>query len=188
MYSRDYRHKAWASLTGKWGVAILASLVAALIAGAASFIPCGSLLVSGLIGVGLAGIMLDIIRGNNTDLARLFDGCQTNFVNNLITGILQSVFIFLWTLLLIVPGIIKTYAYAATFYVLKENPEMTAMDALNESQRLMYGNKMKLFCLDLSFIGWYLLSLVTFGIALIWVLPYHEAARAAFYEDIKNNE
>ena len=86
----------------------------------------------------------------------------------------------------IVPGIIKGYAYSATYYLLRENPDMTAMDALRESQRLMNGNKMRLFCLDLSFLGWYLLSIVTFGIALIWVMPYHEAARAAFYEDIKN--
>ena len=83
MTSRDYRHQAWASLSGRWGMAILVSIVAGLITGAASFIPCGSLLISGLIGVGMAGVMMSIIRGEDADLARLFDGCQVNFVNNL---------------------------------------------------------------------------------------------------------
>jgi uncharacterized membrane protein len=186
MTSRDYRHQAWASLSGRWGSAILITIVAAIATGVASCIPFGSLLISGLVGVGMAGVMMSFIRGEDTDLARLFDGCQVNFVNNLLAGILQSLFVALWSLLFIIPGIIKGYAYSATFYLLKEHPEMTAMEALNESQRLMNGNKMRLFCLDLSFLGWYLLSIVTFGIALIWVMPYHEAARAAFYEDIKN--
>ena len=83
MTSRDYRHQAWASLSGRWGMAILVSIVAGLITGAASFIPCGSLLISGLVGVGMAGVMMSIIRGEDTDLARLFDGCQVNFVNKL---------------------------------------------------------------------------------------------------------
>ena len=114
MTSRDYRHQAWESLSGRWGMAILVSIVAGLITGAASFIPCGSLLISGLVGVGMAGIMMSIIRGEDADLARLFDGCQVNFVNNFLAGILQSLFIALWTLLFIIPGIIKSYAYGVT--------------------------------------------------------------------------
>ena len=74
-----------------------------------------------------------------------------------------------------------------TFYILKEHPEMTATEAITESRRIMLGNKWRLFCLDFSFIGWYLLSCLTFGILLIWVLPYHEAAHAAFYDSIKND-
>lgn len=187
MYARDFRHQAWASLRGRWGMAILACLVSSLILGAASCIPGGSILGMGLMSVGLCGIMMNIVRGHDTDLGRLFDGFQVNFVNNLIAGILHTVFIALWTLLFIVPGIVKGYSYAMTFYILKEHPEMTATEAITESRRIMLGNKWRLFCLDFSFIGWYLLSCLTFGILLIWVMPYHEAAHAAFYDSIKND-
>jgi uncharacterized membrane protein len=188
MYARDYRHQAWNSLRGRWGMAILASIIAGLLTSAASFIPvCGSIIATGLISVGVAGVFMSIIHGEDTDVGRLFDGFQNNFVTNLIAGVLYNVFIALWTLLFIIPGIVKSYSYAMTFYVLREHPEMTATEAITESRRLMNGNKMRLFCLDLSFIGWYLLSCLTFGILLIWVLPYHEAAHAAFYESIKDN-
>lgn len=187
MYARDYRHQAWDSLKGRWGIAILACIIAGLLTSAASFIPCGSLLITGLTSIGLVSIFTSIVRGQETDLGKLFDGFQTNFVTNLIAGILYNVYIVLWTLLFIIPGVVKSYSYAMTFYILKEHPEMTANEAITESRRLMDGNKWRLFCLDFSFIGWYLLSCLTFGILLIWVLPYHEAAHAAFYESIKND-
>jgi uncharacterized membrane protein len=81
---------------------------------------------------------------------------------------------------------VKGYSYAMTYYLLKDHPEMSATEAITESRRMMNGNKMRLFRLNLSFIGWYLLCFVTFGIALLWVLPYYHTACAAFYEDIKN--
>ena len=82
MYARDFRHQAWASLRGRWGMAILACLVSSLILGVASCIPGGSILGMGLMSVGLCGIMMNIVRGQDTDIGRLFDGFQVNFVNN----------------------------------------------------------------------------------------------------------
>lgn len=187
MYARDYRRQAWDSLRGRWGIAILASIISGLLVSVASFIPGGSLLATGLIGVGVAGVFMSIIRNENVEIGHVFDGFQNNFVTNLIAGVLYTIYIALWTLLFIIPGLVKTYSYGMTFYLLKDHPEMTASEAITESRRLMNGNKMRLFCLDLSFIGWYLLSCLTFGILLIWVLPYHEAAHAAFYESIKND-
>lgn len=85
---------------------------------------------------------------------------------------------------MIVPGIIKTYSYAMTAYLLKDRQELKFNAAIEESMRMMSGNKMRLFILDLTFIGWYLLGIITFGIGLLWVIPYHSSARIAFYQDL----
>ena len=108
-------------------------------------------------------------------------------VNNIVTGLLQSLFVFLWSLLFVIPGVIKSYAYAMTFFIINDNPDISPMDALHESERLMDGHKMELFMLDLSFIFWHLLVIVTFGIASLWVAPYVHASHAAFYEELKKN-
>ena len=137
---------------------------------------------------------------------RLGDGFCMNFLVGLYTV--------LWTLLFIIPGIIKTYSYAMTPYILAENPGMTATEAITESRRIMDGNKWRLFCLSISFIGWALLcaapALIALGILIgiavrttsflpiLWIIPlsiplsvgglflnpYQEAAWAAFYRDV----
>lgn len=87
--------------------------------------------------------------------------------------------------LLIIPGIVKSYSYALTPYILKDHPELKFNAAIEESMRMMNGYKMKLFLLDLSFIGWALLTILTFGIGVLFLEPYVSASRAAFYEDLK---
>jgi uncharacterized membrane protein len=111
-----------------------------------------------------------------------------DFGANLLIGLMSGLFVFLWSLLLIVPGIIKAYAYSMAFYIKNDNPTYDWKQCLDESQRMMTGNKGKLFLLDLSFIGWILLGALCCGIGTLWVSPYMEAARANFYEDIKNND
>lgn len=101
--------------------------------------------------------------------------------------ILKTVYIVLWALLFVIPGIIKSYSYAMTEFILNDNPEMSGEEAIHASRMMMSGNKWRLFCLDFSFIGWILLAICTFGIGFLWVEPYMLAARAAFYEDLKNN-
>lgn len=98
---------------------------------------------------------------------------------------LVGVFTFLWSLLLIVPGIVNFYAYAMTPYILVDNPELSANQAINMSKQMMKGHKFDLFFLQLSFIGWIFLSIFTFGIGLLWLIPYMMTAQAAFYQDIK---
>ena len=82
------------------------------------------------------------------------------------------------------PGIIKYYEYSMSYYILLENPQMRHQEARRASIKLMDGNKARLFCLHLSFIGWVILSAFTFGILLLWVVPYIETAQAAFYREI----
>lgn len=100
---------------------------------------------------------------------------------------LVGFFTSLWSLLLIVPGIIKFYAYAMTPYILIDNPELSANQAINLSCKMMKGHKFDLFFLQLSFIGWGILSVFTGGIGLLWLMPYMMGAQAAFYQDIKQN-
>lgn len=99
---------------------------------------------------------------------------------------LMGLFVNLWALLLIVPGIIKAYAYAMTPYILVDNPELSANQAINLSKKMMKGHKFDLFYLQLSFLGWGVLSVFTLGIGLLWLMPYMMTAQAAFYQDVKN--
>ena len=94
-------------------------------------------------------------------------------------------FTILWSLLLVIPGIIKSYSYAMTSFILKDEPEMKNNAAIEKSMAMMEGNKMKLFMLDLSFIGWAILCIFTLGIGLLFLQPYVAISRAAFYEDLK---
>ncbi len=100
-------------------------------------------------------------------------------------NILVSFFTFLWSLLFVIPGIIKQYSYSMAFYVLADNPELTAREALAKSKEIMQGHKLDLFVLHLSFIGWFFLVGLTFGIAAIYVIPYMSTTVANFYNSIK---
>ena len=95
------------------------------------------------------------------------------------------ILIFLWSLLLLIPGIIKSFAYAMTPFVLVDNPELSCYEAIKRSQELMKGNKWRYFLLALSFLGWILLGILSLGIGLFWIIPYIETTTAAFYYDIK---
>ena len=95
---------------------------------------------------------------------------------------MQAIFIFLWSLLFIIPGIVKSYSYAMCMYVKSDHPDYDWRACLDTSRQLMQGNKWRLFVLDLSFIGWYIVGAMVVGIGTLWVTPYHQATRAQFYE------
>ena len=185
--SSELRAQAWGVLSGKWGMAVVATLVYGVISGVLSFIPfvswIATLLVSLPLAYGFTIMLLNVVRGSDVQLETMGEGFK-DYGRILGTMLLSSVYQFLWMLLLIVPGIIKGYSYALTPYLLKDHPELKFNAAIEESMRLMSGNKMRLFLLDLSFIGWFLLGLITFGIAFLWITPYWNTARAAFYEDL----
>ena len=108
-----------------------------------------------------------------------------NYVRALSVSLLTFVYILLWTLLFIIPGIVKAYSYSMTYYIAKDHPEMSAEECVHESRMMMQGYKAKLFLLDLSYIGWILLGCLTLGILLLWVGPKIETAHVHFYEDFK---
>lgn len=144
-------------------------------------------ILSALMGYGLSVYLLKLIRGEERGLSDLFYYFKSGhqFVRGTITTVLVTVFVILWTLLLIIPGIIKGIAYSQVTYILKDNPDMKPLDAITLSRRMMDGYKWKYFLLGLSFIGWAILVAITFGIALLYVGPYYYASITQFYEEVK---
>lgn len=204
MKAKDFRKQAYKTLENKWGTAVLSVLIYSLIVGALSFVfnvvgKGGSILtdmikggpqliitslVAGPLELGLVIVCVNIIRGKEATVENLFDGFK-NFATSFTLSLVNSIFITLWSLLLIVPGIIKTYAYSMSYYILNDNPEMSQSEARKASIEMMKGHKGELFCLHFSFIGWYLLSFLTLGILSFWVSAYLKVATAAFYENLK---
>lgn len=144
------------------------------------------IVLTGSIMVGSAAYFIGIVRGNKADdLNPLVNGFKDDFGGNLVTGLLVTLFTFLWSLLFIIPGIVKSYSYAMTYFIKNDKPGITGQQAITESRNMMKGHKMELFLLDLSFIGWYIVGALCLGIGTLWVTPYHQTARAHFYEELK---
>ena len=193
----EYKDMALRSLEGNWGKAAIASLIYFAILEIAgnspSFVldPVPGMIGQGLItilllplGWGYAVFFLRLIRREDTDYGRLFDGFS-QYGRILLAELLKGIYVLLWSLLLIVPGIIKEYSYAMTDFILKDHPEMNGEQAICESMRMMEGHKMQLFLLDLSMIGWLILSILSLGIGFLFSYPYLCTAHAHFYEDVK---
>ena len=193
----EYKDMALQSLEGKWGKAAIATLIVFIIlelfGSSPSFFmdPIPSMVLQGVISLLLLPLawghfifFLRLIRDENLDYGHLFDGFNQYF-RIFLAELLRGIYILLWALLLIIPGLIKEYSYAMTEFILKDNPEMSGEEAICESMRLMQGHKMQLFLLDLSMIGWLILSILTLGIGLLFLMPYNYTAHAHFYEDLK---
>lgn len=184
--AKDYRHIAWNKLHGKWGTMAGATFLLALFMGicsALSIIFIGgiaTLLLSGAFTLGMATLTLDTARMQKVKIDYLFRGFK-NYGASFLLNLLCLLFIFLWTLLLIIPGIIKVYSYSMSFFILADEPDLPANQARKKSMQIMRGNKWRLFCLDLSFIGWWLLGILTLGILFFWIIPYRNTAHAEFY-------
>ncbi len=139
-------------------------------------------LAMAVVGVGFSLFVMNSVRRSQPAIGNLLDGFGM-FPRVLFLIILQIVFIFLWSLLLVIPGIIAAYRYSFAVYVMIDHPEMSAMDCLRESKRLTTGYKRQLFLLDLSFIFWFLLTMIPVVgyIAQVYVTPYMESARFELY-------
>lgn len=135
-----------------------------------------------VLNAGFAIFALNLIKGADANLWNMLDGFGM-FLRVLWLSILQYIFTFLWSLLFIVPGFIAMYSYRQSLYLLIEHPEMSAFECIMESKRLMRGHKSELFVLDLSFIGWWLLSaLPLIGyLVSIWFMPFYKITQALYY-------
>jgi uncharacterized membrane protein len=183
---------ARASLKGNWGLAIGTFLVYLIITGALQaladefpMVGLASLLVTGPLVLGIALFSLSIARNENPRFEQLFDGFK-NFGLALGAYLLMILFILLWLLLLIIPGIVAAIRYAMTFYIIADNPGIGPLDAIDKSKQMMYGYKMKFFILVLIFIGLSLLCILTLGIGFLWLFPFINVTTAKFYDDIKD--
>ena len=233
--SSDFRELARRALSGKWGSAVLTTLVASILGadiamaggpsvsrvtnyvsntmgkggsdhsystqlsslsvttltyifGAVMAIT-GLIIIIGLVqyvigsfvSLGLIQYNLDLIDGRDAELSQIFSKASM-FGKAFWLRLRMSIFTFLWSLLFIIPGIIKAYSYSMSGFILTENPEMTAEEAMEVSMKMMKGNKWRTFILDISFLGWYFLSVLTFGLlSIFWVNPYNAATIAELY-------
>lgn len=143
------------------------------------------LVLIGPLALGLNLFLLTVKREEKSDFNLLFSGFS-HFMKALEAWFFQILWIVLWSLLLIVPGIIKALGYSLTWFIMNDKPELTAQQAMAESEKLMKGKRGRLFVLFLSFLGWSLLIPLTLGIILIWLAPYMAATMVGFYEDLKN--
>jgi uncharacterized membrane protein len=197
-----YKNRALASLEGKWGKAIIATLIMAIVTGGIGDVLGIPFMSSQWTGMGVQGIwaiitmpfawawavyFLRLIRNEDLDYGHLLDGYK-QFGRILLAEILITIAVFIGFLLLIVPGIIIALMLSQTDFILKDDREISAIDAMARSIKLMDGHKVELFWLTLSFIGWAILSLLTLGIGFLLLAPYYESAAAHFYEDLKAEE
>lgn len=213
--NKDLMADARMSLSGNWGMAILGYILYTVLlmsfsmfvftavifvsmisqlGGADAVAATGAMnlfanlvemLVSGAFMVGFAGFFLGIAQEGAARLELLFIGFQ-RFWKSFGTYFFYTLFIVLWTLLFIIPGIIATFRYAMAFFIIADDADCGPLEAISRSKEMMKGNKWKLFCLHWRFVGWALLAVFfTFGIGFLWVIPYMQTSFAKFYEDVK---
>lgn len=179
-------------IKGKIGILFVITLIIGMISGASSailsFIPGGTLIVSIIITpaftLSLIRVYLNVINGNTPKAGDAFCGYD-DFWSAFKVNFLVGLFTFLWSLLLVIPGIIKSFSYSMSTFILAENKGKPALECINESKAMTEGHKMDLFVLGLSFIGWGFLCIITLGIASIWVMPYVQATYANAYNSLK---
>ena len=210
--NREYKSTALTALKGNWAPSVVATIVLMaftyVIAGpnivigelTMSQIPVNPIfalvaLVVYMLSMPLVFLPINLgctyafnrlyVEGDNRVTGNIFRDGLGHWWRKVWGMFLVGFFAFLWFLLLVVPGIVKLYAYAMTPYILIDNPELSANQAINLSKQMMKGHKLDLFLLQLSFVGWVFLSIFTLGIGLLWVIPYMLTAQAAFYQDLK---
>ena len=145
-----------------------------------------SFVVTAIFSLGIVSFYLKVSRNEEVTYKELFSK-KSLWLLFIGVSIMTSIFTFLWTLLLIIPGIIAAYRYSMVNYIMVDNPELGVMGAIRKSKEIMHGHKMDLFVLQLSFLGWALLGVLTFGILYIWLIPYISVTTANFYNQIKGN-
>ena len=197
IHNRELMKKARESLKGKWGKAIGATLMSLIL-----IIPIGlsfaistpivspgirlitNLFLNPVFNVGFALFWLVIARQKNSKISQVFSGFKI-FWKCFAANFMMIVFILLWTLLLIVPGIMAIFSYSMTFFVIADNHKIGPIDAISQSKKIMYGHRWKLFCLGWRFFWWNLLCLLSLGVGYLWLIPYIGTSFACFYDDIK---
>ena len=185
---RHAREELQSIFAEPWLMALLMCLVVDLILGFASYIIIGFLILVGPLTYGLNCYFVKLSKKEEATINDVFSAFSSRFTETMLSGLVESIFIFLWSLLLIIPGIVKYYSYSMSRYLLLDNPEMKWDEAHKKSMEMMYGHKWQLFILDLSFLGWYIVGILCLGIGVLWVWPYHYATRANFYLALKGEQ
>ncbi len=192
------RREASEALAGNWGMAAVVALIYLCVSVTAQLMMdttdgVGNLYILGLLLSlfictplvwGMYMVFYEVCRSRKLELGILFDGFK-DYGRVFGTMFLMGLYTVLWSLLLFVPGVIKACSYAMTPFILRDDPGLSYNAAIEKSMAMMEGHKMKYFLLCLSFIGWFLLCLLSLGIGFLFLIPYVSTANAAFYEDLK---
>ena len=166
----------------KWTNGMLVITLADSIAVLSSILFGLGFFAAGPLTYSISKYFLSVVYGEDENSVKyIFDGFKDDFAGTFLLSLMRTLFVSLWSLLFIIPGIIKKYAYSMAFYVKADHPEYTWNECLKTSKTLMKGNKMKLFFLKLSFLGWMIVSCMTCGIGFLWLAPYMECTIANFY-------
>lgn len=205
--NKDLMTQAREALSGRWALAVGTFFVYMLIVIAltnnqflfrwsgvigsiAGNITIGSsllfLLVGGALSLGVSTFALAIARKEEADFNMLFSGFKY-YSKTLGLFLLIVLYVLLWMLLLLIPGFIAALSYSQAFFLMSDDPNIGAMEAIDKSKKMMNGHKRKLFCLYLRFFGWFILGILSLGIGFLWIIPYVNISTANFYEDIKGN-
>ena len=200
--NQDYKNRALASLEGKWGTAAIAALIYFAITEGVSFAftaPMGdnvtmSYSTQGIwellclpLGWGFNVYFLNLIRNHDIKYERLFDGYK-DVIRIFLAEFLITLAVVIGCILLIVPGIILAIMFSQTEFILKDDKDISAADAMKKSMEMMKGHKGEYFILCLSFLGWFLLCLLTLGIGFLFLAPYFNTSVAHYYEDLKKEQ
>ena len=188
------KESAKMQLQGRWGEAILAFLLVTLVLIAMNFVSeipyVGWIIPLALGGIWPLGMAIYSLKFSNRELVGMediFSGFN-NWLTSFCLYFLMGLFTFLWSLLLIIPGIIKAISYSMSYYILAENPELSAMAAINKSKEMTQGHKWDIFVTQLSFMGWGILANLTLGIGYLWLIPYMNITMANVYRQLNDKE
>ena len=177
-------------LRGRWGLAMGGAVVYYVLTALVASVPMVgglvSLLVAGPFGLGAAIFFLALARRQDARVGFVFRGFD-RYGTCLATHLLMCLFIVLWALLLIVPGVIAALRYSQAYYLLAADPSLGAREAIERSKAMMHGHKWKLFCLALRFAGWVILGFLSLGIGFLWIGPYLGVALARFHDDLRGD-
>lgn len=194
------RKRARLALSGNWGTAIIISIILVVVNIAINYIGGKvssiqtffinfsttsflTILIAPL-KFGVDWTFLNLVRSIEFKIESIFDPFKTDFIKCILASLLQWVYIMLWSLLFIIPGIVMGIAYSQISFILKDQPDLSITEVLVLSKKMMNGYKWKYFCMMLSFLGWAFLSILTLGIGFLWLTPYISATSAEFYNDL----
>jgi uncharacterized membrane protein len=196
MKSREIRELARETLGGsifssEWMKGLLAYILLSLVNGAVAGMSMGllSILVTGPLTFGFYSCFLQLARKQHTEVAAtVFGGFEKDFINSVGTSILINLAVAVGSFFFVIPGIIVQLMLSMTFYIRADHPEYSILDAMGKSANMMRGNKWRLFKLYFSFIGWHIISTITFGLGYLWIAPYIQTAEATFYKSLVDGE
>ena len=193
MNRAELKSMAKGQIKGKIGILFVISLIIGVLSALASlvlsFIPfvgslAATIIVTPAFSLSLVRVYMNLTAGGAPEVKDAFSGFD-DFWAAFKVSFLAGLFTFLWSLLFVIPGIVKSISYSMSMYILAENKGKSALECINESKAMTNGHKMDLFVLGLSFIGWELVGYITCGIAYIWILPYIQATFVNAYHSLK---